>query len=185
MYSRRFVQRQSARGLLRSGKRRNRTRTKRGCEMACQCNVCVGSGRCRACRGTGELEESEPRSFRRIRRHRFDSSDPQPYGVWRYQTLPPAKRKPQHVTNGETVAKPAPAPTPECANEVIGLCSPECWRPCDRCHKLVCEIHDYRIAVWPPENGGGDPADMVCKDCLAGLWNRDDISQDARVQYLC
>jgi len=185
MYSRRFVQRQSARGLLRSGKRRNRTRTKRGCEMACQCNVCVGSGRCRACRGTGELEENEPRSLRRPKLHRFEFPDPQPYGFWRYQTLPPAKRKPQPVTNGETVAKPAPAPTPECANEVIGLCSPECWRPCDRCHKLICEKHDHLVPVWPSGNGGCDPADMVCRECIAALWYRGDISQSAQVQYLC
>jgi hypothetical protein len=170
---------------LKSGKRRNRTRAKRGCEMACQCNVCVGTGRCRACRGTGELEESDPRSFRRIRRHRFDSSDPQPYGVWRYQASLPVRRKPQPVPNAETVAKPDPAPTPECANEVIGPCAAECWRPCAQCGKLVCEGHDYLVPVWPPENGGCDRADMLCRECITALWATGYISQDARVQYLC
>lgn len=158
-------------------------RTESEYAMACQCGACGGSGKCATCVGSGE--RTELLNPRRIRRHRFDSPDPQPYGFWRYQTLPPAKRKPQPVTNGETVAKPAPAPTPECANEVIGLCSPECWRPCDRCHKLVCEIHDYRIAVWPPENGAFDPADMVCRECIAALWETGDISKSARAQYLC
>jgi RecJ-like exonuclease len=153
--------------------------------MASQCNRCVGTGKCPTCSGRGEVEASEPRSFRRTRRHRFDTPDPQPCGVWRYQASLPTARKSGPMTEGETVAKGESAPAnPECADEEIWQCSAECWRPCDRCHKLVCEKHDYLVPVWPPENDACDPADMVCKDCVAALWCRGDISQGARVQYL-
>ena len=185
MYSRRSVQRQSARGLLRNGKRRYRTQTKGGCEMACQCNVCVGTGRCRACRGTGEIEASEPRSFRRTRLNRFEFPGPQFYGIWRYRAVSAVMTSAKPTTEGETMAKPDPAlANPECAGETIRPCSAECWRPCDRCHKLLCEKHSFWVPVWPPENGACDPADMVCRQCIAELWGRGNISQDARGQYL-
>jgi hypothetical protein len=45
-------------------------------------------------------------------------------------------------------------------------------------------MHDYRIPVWPCEDAASEPADMVCKECLAELWDRGDISEGARVQYL-
>ena len=89
------------------------------------------------------------------------------------------------MTEGGTAAKPDPAPaSPECAEDKIWQCSSECWRPCDRCHKPVCEKHDYLVPVWPPENGGYDPAYMVCRECLAALWARGDISQGVLVQYI-
>ena len=141
--------------------------------------------KCSKCKGTGEVEESEPRSFRRPRFHRFDTPDPPPCGVWRYQTPSPAKRKARPMAEGEAVAKADPTPAnPECANEKTWPCSAECWRPCDRCHKLICEKHDYLVPVWPPENGACDRADMICRKCLAALWARGDISQGAWVQYL-
>ena len=153
--------------------------------MACQCGSCVGSGRCRTCRGTGEVEASEARSFRRPRLHRFDTPDPQPCGVWRYQGSLSTKRKPVPMTDGDKITEPNPAPAkPECAEEEIWPCAAECWQPCDRCHKLICEKHDYLIPVWPPENGACEPAHMVCRQCIAELWYRGDISQGARVQYI-
>jgi hypothetical protein len=153
--------------------------------MAWQCNVCVGTGKCRTCRGKGEAEGSEPQSFRATRRDRLYSPAPQLCGVWRYRTLALAKSPVKPLTGGETLTKDDVVPTyPECAEEKTWPCSSECWRPCDKCHKLVCEKHDYRVPVWPPENGGCDPADMICKECLAALWYRGDISQGTRVQYL-
>ena len=139
---------------------------------------------CSKCKGTGEVEESEPRSFRRTRLHRFDTPDPQPSGVWQYQTLQPEKRKMRPMADGEQMAKPDPAPATECAVDKIWPCSPQCWRPCDRCHKLICEKHDYLVPVWPPENGGCDRADMLCRECITALWATGDISQGARVQYI-
>lgn len=140
---------------------------------------------CSKCKGTREVEESEPRSFRRTRLHRFDPPDPPPCGVWRYQALSAVKTPTKPITEGETVAKVESEPiTPECAEEKIWPCSPEYWRPCARCQKLICEMHDYRISVWPPESGAFEPADMICRDCVAALWSRGDISQGARVQYI-
>ena len=153
--------------------------------MACQCNVCVGTGRCRACRGTGEVEASEPRSLRRPKLHRFEFPGPQFYGIWRYQAGPTVMRSAKPTTEAETVTKPDPAPAnPECAADEIWPCSPECWRPCAKCGKLVCEKHDYLVPVWLPENGRCDPADMVCRQCIAELWDRGNISQDLRGQYI-
>ena len=138
---------------------------------------------CSKCKGTGEVEESEPRSFRRPRFHRFDTPDPPPCGIWRYQAVSAVKASGRSMTEGGTAAKPDPAPAPECAVDKIWPCSPECWRSCDRCHKLICEKHDHLVPVWPSGNGVCEPADMVCKECLAGLWSREDISQ-GRVQYI-
>ena len=153
--------------------------------MACKCNVCVGTGQCSACNGRGEIEASEPRSFRRTRLHRFDSPDPQPCGVWRFQTLQPAKRKARPMTDGEKIAGPdSEHANPECAGDKIWPCSSECWRPCDRCHKLVCEKHDYLVPVWAAENSSCEPADMICRECIAAMWDRGDISQGSRVQYI-
>ena len=185
MYPRRFVQRQSARGLLRNGKRRNIIRTERAYPLASQCNRCVGTGKCPTCSGRGEVEESEPRSFRRTRLHRFDTPDPPPCGVWRYRAVSAVMTSAKPMTEGETVAKPDTAPAPECAVDKIWPCSPECWRSCDRCHKLICEKHDYLVPVWPPENGACDRADMICRECVVALWASGDISQSAQVQYLC
>lgn len=153
--------------------------------MAFQCNGCVGTGKCPTCSGWGEVEASEPRSLRRIRLHRFDFPGPQLYGVWRYQDLSAVKTPAKLMTEGETVAKGESERTnPECADQKTWPCSAECWRPCDRCQRLICEKHDYLVPVWPPENGACEPADMICKECIAALWFRGDISQGARVQYL-
>ena len=154
--------------------------------MACKCNVCVGTGRCAACSGSGDAAGSEPQSFRATRRDRLYSPAPQLSGVWRYRALLSTQRKPGLMTSGEKMAKPEPAPaSPECAGDKIWPCSAGCWRPCDRCHKLICEKHDHLVPVWPSGNGGCDPADMVCRECIAALWYRGDISQSAQVQYLC
>jgi len=152
--------------------------------MASQCNRCVGSGKCPTCSGRGEVEASETRSCRRPKLHRFEYPGPQFYGIWRYQAVSAAMTSGRSMTEGGTVAKPDPAPTPECADVEIRPCSAECWRPCAKCGKLVCEKHDYLVPVWPPENGGGEPADVVCRQCVVALWATGDISQGARVQYL-
>jgi len=161
-------------------------RTEREYAMACKCKVCVGTGKCSACTGTGEAAAREVLTSRRPRLHRFEFPGPQFYGIWRYQAASAVMTSANHMTEGETVTKPDPAPAnPECADGEIWPCSSECWRPCDRCHKLVCEKHSFSVPVWPSENGGGEPADMICKECIAALWNRDDISQSDQVQYLC
>jgi hypothetical protein len=140
---------------------------------------------CSKCKGTGEVEESEPRSFRRTRLHRFDTPDPPPCGVWRYQAVSAVMTSAKPMTEGETVAKPDPTPANlECAGDEIWPCLSECWRPCAKCGKLVCEKHDHLVPVWPSGNGACEPADMVCRQCIAELWGRGDISQIARVQYI-
>jgi hypothetical protein len=153
--------------------------------MACQCNRCVGTGKCPTCSGRGEVEASEPRGYRRTRLNRFEFPGPQFYGIWRYQAVPPVVTSAKSLTEGVTVAKPDPASAnPECAGNEILPCSAECWRPCAQCGKLVCEQHSFSVPVWPSENGVGDPADMLCWECIAALWYRGDISQSAQVQYL-
>ena len=153
--------------------------------MACQCNNCSGTEKCSACSGTGEVEPREFRSFRRTRLHRFDSSEPQICGVWRYRTLAFAKVPAKPMPRGETLAKDDSVPAnPECADEKTWPCSAEDWRRCDKCQKLVCERHDYLVPRWPPENAAFEPADMICKECIAALWDRGDISQGARAQYI-
>jgi hypothetical protein len=152
--------------------------------MTGQCKICSGSGKCSMCSGRGELEASEPRTLRRTR-HRFDIPGPQIWVVWRYRTLAVAKAPVELTTGGETLAKDDSMPTdPECAGETTWPCSAECWRPCSKCDKLVCEKHDYLVPVWPNVDGAHAPADMVCKECIAALWERGDISQGSRMQYL-
>jgi hypothetical protein len=154
--------------------------------MASQCDRCVGSGKCRTCRGTGEVEASEPRSLRRTRLNRFEFPGPQFYGIWRYQAVSAVMTSGKPMTEGKTVAKGESAPAkPECADEKILPCSAEYWCPCAQCGKLVCGQHSFSVPVWPPENGGCDPADMICQKCLAALWARGNISQSVQVQYLC
>jgi hypothetical protein len=161
-------------------------RTEREYAMACQCGACGGTGKCATCVGSGLAQRTELLNPRRIRRNRFDSPDPQPCGVWRFRALLPTERNPGPVTNSEKMAKPDPAPAnPVCAVDKIRPCSAECWQPCAQCGKLVCEGHDYLVPVWPPANGGCDRADMLCRECITALWATGDISQDARVQYLC
>lgn len=153
--------------------------------MACQCGACGGTGICTTCVGSGRAERTELVSARRTRRHRFDTHGPQFYGIWRYQALSAMKTQEKPMTEGETVAKNESASAnPECAEESIWPCSAEFWHPCDRCHKLVCEKHDYLIPVWPPEDGAWEPANMICMECIAELWYRGDISQGFRMQYI-
>jgi hypothetical protein len=153
--------------------------------MACQCNVCVGTGRCKRCGGTGEVEGSESRSYRRTRWDRFNSPNPLRCGVWRYQTASAVKSLTKPMTEGERVAKGESVPAiPECAEEKIWPCTAESWRPCDKCCKLVCEKHSYLIPVWPCEDAASEPADMVCRECVEELWARGDISAGDRTQYL-
>ena len=153
--------------------------------MACQCNACVGTGKCPTCSGRGEVEASEPRSFRRTRLHRFEFPGPQICGVWRYRTMAVAKAPANPMTGGATLERDDSVPTnPECSEEKTWPCSAENWRSCSKCGKLVCDKHNYLIPVWPPENGALESADMVCKECIAALWDRGDISQGARTQYI-
>ena len=153
--------------------------------MAGQCNNCSGTGKCPTCSGRGEVEASEPRSFRGTRLHRFEFPGPQFYGIWRYESLSVVKWLAKPMTESEMVAKgESESTSPECAEDKICPCSVEYWRPCAMCHKPVCERHDYLVPVWPPESGAWDPADMLCKDCVAALWFRGDISQGSRVQYV-
>ena len=154
--------------------------------MACQCEVCGGTGKCRRCGGRGEAEGSEPQNFRSTRRDRLYSPGPQICGVWRYRIVAVAKAPAKPMTDGETLAKDDSVPTnPECAEEKIWPCSTEDWRPCAKCQKLICETHDYLVPVWPPENSACDPADMICRECVAELWYRGDISQGARMRFIC
>lgn len=160
-------------------------RTESEYAMACQCGACGGTGKCATCVGSGRAERTELVNARRTRRHRFDTHGPQPCGVWRFQALQLAKREARPMTNGEKMAKPDPAPAiPECAQDTIWRCSAEFWRPCARCRRLICEMHDYRIPVWPCEDAASEPANMLCRECVAELWYRGDISQGAQVRYL-
>jgi hypothetical protein len=153
--------------------------------MACQCGTCGGTGKCATCVGSGRAERAEFENARRIRRHRFDRPDPQPCGVWRYQAVLAVKTSAKPMTEGDMVANGESEPTnPECADEKTWPCSAECWRPCAKCHKPVCERHDYLVPVWPPENGAFEPADMICKECITAMWATGDISQGSRVNYL-
>jgi len=150
--------------------------------MACQCGACGGTGKCATCVGTGRIERAALVNARRTRRHRFDTPNSQLRGVWRYGNLSVAKA----LTGGETLAMDDSAPTdPNCAEDKIWPCSAEDWRSCAQCQKLVCEKHDYLVPVWPPEDAASEPADMICRECIAAMWGRGDISQEARVQYLC
>jgi len=117
--------------------------------------------------------------------HRFDTPDPQPCGVWRYQAVSAVKTQARDKVDGDNMTKADGEPTnPECGQDKIWQCSAEDWRPCDRCNKLVCEKHDYLIPVWPPEDGAREPANMICMECIAELWYRGDISQGSRMQYI-
>jgi hypothetical protein len=75
--------------------------------MACQCNRCVGTGKCPTCSGTGQVESRVPRSFRGTRIHRFEFPGPQFYGIWRYQSLSVVKwlasLTPQNVDGTQAV----------------------------------------------------------------------------------
>ena len=160
-------------------------RTERAYPMASQCDRCVGTGKCPTCAGRGEVEANEPRSLRRPRLNRFELPGPQFYGIWRYQAGLAVMTSAKPMTKVEPVARPDPAPAnPECAGDKIWPCSAECWRPCAKCHKPVCERHDYLVPVWPPENGAFEPADMICKECITAMWATGDISQGSRVNYL-
>ena len=154
--------------------------------MACQCNRCVGTGKCSACSGTGEAAAREVLTSRRPKLHRFEFPGPQSYGIWRYQAGLAVMTSAKPMTKVEPVARPDPAPAnPECAGDKIWPCSAECWRPCAQCGKLVCEQHGFSVPVWPPENGACEPANLVCKECIAAMWDRGAISQSVQVQYLC
>jgi len=149
--------------------------------MACQCGACGGTGKCATCVGTGRIERAALVNALRTRRHRFDTPNSQLRGVWRYGNLSVAKA----LTGGETLAMDDSAPTdPNCAEEKTSPCLAENWRLCDRCHKLICEKHDCRVPVLPPSPFCCPSPDMICKECIALLWHRSDISQRTPVQYL-
>ena len=85
------------------------------------------------------------------------------------------------MTEGETVANGESEPAnPECAEKRIWPCSAECWHPCNRCHKLVCERHDYLVPVLQPDYSACGRADTICKECIAELWYRGDLSQTSQ-----
>lgn len=153
--------------------------------MACQCNRCVGTGKCATCSGTGEVETSQARSYRATRRDRFYSPAPQLCGVWRFRSLAAEKAPAKPMTGSETLAKDdSVATNPECAEETTWPCSADDWRPCAKCGKPVCERHDYRVPVFPPDPICCESPDMVCKECIAAMWCRGDISQGSQTKYL-
>ena len=89
------------------------------------------------------------------------------------------------MAGGETFAKNDAVPTyPDCAEEKTWPCSADDWRPCAKCHKLVCEKHDYRVPVRPPSPICCDSPDMTCRKCIERLWYRGDISQGSQTNYL-
>ena len=153
--------------------------------MACQCGACGGTGKCATCVGSGRVERTVLVNARRTRRHRFDTPDPQPCGVWRFQTLQSPKRREGPMTDGEKTAGQNLEPAiPECAADKVWKCSEECWQRCDRCHKLVCEMHNYLVPIFPCEEAASNPADMVCKECVEALWYRGDISAGDQMRYI-
>ena len=89
------------------------------------------------------------------------------------------------MAGGETFAKDDAVPTyPDYAKKRIWPCSAEYWRHCAKCGKFVCEKHDYLVPVLPPSPFCCDSPDTICRECIALLWYRGDISQGSRTQYL-
>ena len=150
--------------------------------MACQCNTCVGTGKCQTCSGTGQVEKAEVGNAGRAGRDRFYFSRLPRRGSWRYQALAAMETPAKPLMGGEAAAKGDALRINPACTEANQSCSSECWRPCDKCQKLVCERHDYLVPVWRPAGGACEPADMVCKECIAALWCRGDISQSTGVQ---
>jgi hypothetical protein len=55
---------------------------------------------------------------------------------------------------------------PECADEKLTPCSSENWVQCDRCYKLICDIHDEVVQVWHLNAGEFGRSDRLCRPCV-------------------
>ena len=55
---------------------------------------------------------------------------------------------------------------PECADEKLTPCSSNDWAQCDKCFKLVCEVHDELFQVFHLESGEYGRSDMICRSCF-------------------
>ena len=73
---------------------------------------------------------------------------------------------------------------PDCVRENLRPCSPEPWHPCDRCHRLICDIHDCLFEVWHQATGDYGGCDVLCQPCVETAYSRGEISQGVRWEYI-
>jgi len=154
-------------------------------EMSCQCDACMGTGKCSTCSGTGQVEGDGGGKARRARRDRIYSHGLEHSAVWRYQALSPATTQVASSMDCEQIPRrDANSTNPKCAEAKASSCSVKHWRPCNKCRKHVCEIHDFLVPVWSPETGTSEPFHMICKECIAALWSREEISNGTRLHHI-
>jgi hypothetical protein len=63
----------------------------------------------------------------------------------------------------------------ECSDEKLTPCSSSDWAQCDKCYKLVCEVHDELFQIWHWDAVDVGPWDMICKRCLEICQDNGDI----------
>ena len=61
---------------------------------------------------------------------------------------------------------------PECARETLTPCSPSQWKLCDRCHRVVCLVHDELHPIFQSGELEFYTADMLCPQCVVAGWEQ-------------
>jgi hypothetical protein len=72
---------------------------------------------------------------------------------------------------------------PECADEKLTPCSSKDWLQCDRCYKLICEVHAQLFQVFQQRGGEFGRSDMICGTCLEFGCSVGEISRGEDYEY--
>jgi hypothetical protein len=71
---------------------------------------------------------------------------------------------------------------PECSHDTLTPCSVADWKQCDRCHRVVCLVHDELYPIFQSGELEFYMADMLCSRCVEngkelGDWSSADFAQ--------
>jgi hypothetical protein len=72
---------------------------------------------------------------------------------------------------------------PECSDEKLTPSSSKDRVQCDKCYKLVCEVHDELFQVFQQRCGEYGRSDMICGACLEFGRSQAEISSGEDYEY--
>jgi hypothetical protein len=57
-------------------------------------------------------------------------------------------------------------PDPKCSPDKRTPCTPKDWVQCDRCNKLICDVHGEVIQIWHLFASNYGDYDRLCRPCV-------------------
>jgi hypothetical protein len=73
---------------------------------------------------------------------------------------------------------------PNCSHDRLTPCSIADWAPCDRCHRLVCLIHDDLYEIFQSGELPYYAVDMICPQCVIAGWEQGEWTCGETAQWV-